>query len=218
MKTKNIITILVAVFVLVIVGGGIYMYMDMAEQEKIALEKKQAEERSIAEKLEAEQALAARTKCGIFGNYFAITFDHEDTVGQDILVRDTAGAEVACTFAVAEGDFSLINSDAQYLKGIVGKAVVTDVGTGPSGRSLRIYDMTDKSLVTEKKYFGEMTIASSTLTYFGLAKEKASKKNCKEYDELTKDGGTANLVVEKNVNLETYSVKEGKTTKCVGEQ
>lgn len=212
---KLIVSIVVA---LLVIGGGAYVYMDMVEQEKIAEEKKVAEQKVREEKAAAEQALAARTKCGIFGNYFAVTFDHEDAVGQDILVRDTAGAEAACQFAPAEGDFSLVNSDAQYLKGIAGKAVVTDVGTGPSGRSLRIYDMADKSLVTEKKYFGEMTIASSTLTYFGLAKEKASKKNCKEYDELTKDGGTANLVVEKNVNLETYSVKEGKTTKCVGEQ
>jgi hypothetical protein len=212
---KTIVSVVVALLVL---GGGVYVYMDMVEQEKIAEEKKAAEQRAAQEKAAAEQALAARTKCGIFGNYFAVTFDHESAVGQDILVRDTAGAEAACTFAVAEGDFSLVNSDPQYLKGVAGKAVVVDVGTGPSGRSLRIYDLTDKSLVTEKQYFGEMKIASTTLTYLGLAKEKASKKNCKEYDELTKDGGTANLVVEKNVNLETYSVKEGKTTKCVGGQ
>ena len=201
---KLIISIVVAVLV---IGGGAYVYMDMVEQEKIAEEKKVAEQRAAQEKAEAEQALAARIKCGIFGNYFAVTFDHEGAVGQDILVRDTAGAEAACQFAPAEGDFSLVNSDAQYLKGIAGKAVVTDVGTGPSGRLVRIYDLTDKSLVTEKKYFGEMAIASSTLTYFGLA--KSSPKGCKEGEVL---------VVEKNVNLETYSVKEGKTTKCVGEQ
>lgn len=201
---KLILSIVVA---LAVVGGGAYVYMDMAEQERIAEEKRVAEQKLRDQQIAAQQALAARTKCGIFGNYFAVTLDHEGAVGQDILVRDTKGTEAACTFSVAEGDFSLVNSDAQYLKGIAGKAVVTDVGTGPSGRSLRIYDMTDKSLVTEKKYFGEMTIASTTLTYFGLA--KSSPKGCKEAEVL---------VVEKNVNLETYSVKEGKTTKCVGEQ
>jgi hypothetical protein len=216
MNIKTIITVVIAVAILVL---GTFVYMDVVEQERLAEEKKVAEQRARDEEAARQQAIAAKTKCAKYADFFAITFDRDGGVGQDILVKNNKdGVDIVCDYSAADGDFELKNSDPQYLKGVAGKAVVTDVGTGPSGRSLRIYDLTDKSLVTEKKYFGEMTIASSTLTYFGLAKEKASKKNCKEYDELTKDGGTANLVVEKNVNLETYSVKEGKTTKCVGGQ
>jgi hypothetical protein len=96
--------------------------------------------------------------------------------------------------------------------------LVTDVGTGPSGRSIRLYDLTDKKLITEKKYFGELALDANILTYFGEAKQKADAKNCKEFKDLTKDGGSAVLTVEKKVDLKTFLVKEGKTTKCLAVQ
>lgn len=217
---KNIKIIIFAVAALLLVGGGYFAIITIQEQEKAAqvAEAKVREEKAALEQKQAvEAALAARTKCTEVGDYFVITLDHENLVGQDILVKNKVENKV-CKYEVIEGDFEAKSSDPEYFKAIEVNSLVTDLGTGPSGRSFRLYDLTDKKLVTEKQYFGDVNIANSTLTYFGLAKQKADKKNCKEYEQFVKDGLTPNLVVEKKVDLKTLLVKEGKTTKCVASQ
>jgi hypothetical protein len=153
-----------------------------------------------------EQALQDRTKCSDAEKYFVVALDRDGVPGQDIVLKTKVeGSTPECKYVVAEGDFELKNEDPQYFKALGSNALVTDVGTGPSGRSLRIYDLGDKSLVTEKKYFGEFSVADDKLTYFGQAKKAA--KDCKDVS-----------TVEKVVDLKTFLVKETKNTKCVAEQ
>ena len=193
-------------------------YSIIVEEEKIAAEKAREVQLAQEQKIQAEEDERARTKCTDLEKFFVIARDRKDAVGQDIIVKDKGEVANACQYLVAEADFNIQNSDPEYFKTLEKNAMVTDVGTGPSGRSFRLYDMQEKKMLTEKKYFGELTVASGTLSYFGLSKVKADKKNCKDYDNLMKDFSNANLVVKKIIDLETFLVKETKESNCVAEQ
>jgi hypothetical protein len=218
----NIKTI-ISIIALVIVAGGAFLGYsamkanEMARQETEA--KAKAEADAIAQQQKEAESLIARTKCTTVGKNFVVTLDRENSVGQDILIKTVGEDDVPmCKYEKAEADFEIKNTDPEYFKALDGKALVTDLGTSPTGRSVRLYDMTDKKLITEKQYFEDLKIASSTLVYLGLAKAKADVKNCKDFKKITDDGFTPTLVVEKTVNLETFLVKEGKTTKCIASQ
>lgn len=215
---KNIIIITIVVILLLLTSGGYFIYTDMQEQQRMANEKVKQEQLAIEQKNLAEAEAAKLLKCVDGDDFSVVTRDHKDSVGQDILVK-TKGATVnGCVFSPVEGDFDLTNADAQYYKAQVANSLLTDIGTGPSGRKFRLYDLKDKSMITEKDYFGELVVASGTLSYFGLPKTKADKNNCKDFAQFTKDGLTPNLVVKKTIDLLTYSAKEGKETKCVANQ
>lgn len=219
----QIIKILLPLLLIGAIGSGIYFFT-VAEQERLEQENKAREERAALERQVAEQkaqqeAEQKRLACVENTKYYAITKDHAESAGEDILVKTkTEGVTYECKYEVAEGDFEIKGEEAIYLKNLEGGALITDIGTGPSGRKLRIYDLVSKKQITEKEYFEEFTVASNTLTYLGLAKNKADKKNCKEFDTLMKDFGNANLVENKIVDLKTYLVKVDKTTKCVARQ
>lgn len=208
MKNIKIISAIIAIIVLV--GGGYLVYSDYqaqeaAQQQRDAQAKAQAD--AAAQQQAAEAALAARTKCVDVDNYSVITLDHDGAVGQDILVKQKQDGAV-CKYDATDAVFEVKSADPEYYKFQAANALVTDLGTGPSGRSIRLYDLGDKKMITEKKYFGDLTLVSTTLTYFGEPKQKVTMKNCK-------DGVVA---VEKTVDLKTFLVKEGKTTKCVAIQ
>jgi hypothetical protein len=214
---RNISTITTLLVLLLIGGTGYTYYSDMVAQEELAQEKAKQEQMLQAKKQAEEAALSTRTKC-VEGDSFSITtLDREGSVGQDIVVKEK-GTNATCKYDSVGAVFEIKNTDPEYYKYQAANALVTDLGTGPSGRSIRLYDLTEKKLITEKKYFDELSLASTTLTYFGEAKQKADAKNCKDFKTLTKDGMTAVLTVEKMVDLKTFLVKEGKTTKCIAVQ
>lgn len=215
----NIKIISAIIAIIIVVGGGYFFYSDWQTQQLLqqqAEAKAKAEADALAQKQAEEAAIAARTKCTDTDSYTVVTLDRSN-LGQDILVKAKAENQ-ECTYDSAQGMFEVKNSDPEYFKYQAANALVTDVGTGPSGRAIRLYDLTDKKLITEKKYFGELSLSSTTLTYMGEAKQKADAKNCKDYKTLTKDGLSAVLTVEKNIDLKTFLVKEGKTTKCIAVQ
>ena len=204
---KNIKLILSIIVLVLLAGGGYFAYtlvqqnQQIKEQADLAVK---AQQQAMEEKQAADAALASRTKCVPGENFTIVTLDHDNAVGQDILVKQKTDGQ-ACKYEVADGDFEIKNSDPEYYKFQAANALVTDLGTGPTGRSIRLYDLSEKKLITEKKYFGDLSLSGNTLTYFGEAKTKI--KNCK--------GDSA---VEKIVDLKTFLVKEGKTTKCVEAQ
>jgi uncharacterized protein YpmB len=209
MKNNNVILIVATVVILIILGGaGYYGYTVIQEREQakqMAEEKAKAEAEAAAQQKAEEDALLARTKCVNTDKYSIVTLDHADSaVGQDIVVKPTTDSQ-DCKYVVNDGDFEIKSADPEYYKFQAANALVTDIGTGPTGRSIRLYDLGEKKLITEKKYFGELTLASSTLKYMGEAKTKI--KSCK-----------GDTVVEKDVDLTTFMVKEGKTSKCVEAQ
>lgn len=218
---KNIKLIL-GVVALIVIGSGLYYgYTVMEEKDQ---QRQQAEAKAKAEKTALEQqqaeaaALAARTKCADGDKYFVVAVDHEGGVGQDIQVKDKSAGTPECKLDGVNSVFEIKNSDPEYFKVQSEDALVTDIGTAPTGRSFRLYDLKDKNMVVEKKYFDELNISTTTLTYFGLSKTKADKKNCADFAQFTKDGLTPNLVVKKTIDLKTYSAKETKETKCVASQ
>lgn len=216
MKVK---LISLSILAIVLLGGGYFGYTYYDEQMQIKAQKEAAEKaqaQALAQRQAEEAAMAQRTKCAEAGDYFVVTLDHNDAPGQDILVKQKADGQ-ACKYEVGGDDFEVKSSDPEYFKAIAGTSMITDLGTGPN-RSFRLYDLKDKKLITEKQYFGDLSIKDTTLTYTGLSKQKADAKTCKEFKQITKDGLTPNLVVEKVIDLKTLLVKEGKTTKCVSSQ
>lgn len=218
---KNILLAAIGVVVLVIIGGGGFFGYTMWEDSQKAKAAAEAKAKADADEFAAQQAeaqaLAARTKCNDDSSYHVMTLDHDGAPGQDIAVKQKADGQ-ACAYDETEAVFTVKNSDPEYFKAIGGNAMITDVGTGPSGRSFRLYDLGDKKMIVEKKYFGDLSVGSTTLTYQGESKTKATASNCSEYKQFTKDGLTPVLTVEKTIDLKSYSVKEGKTTKCVAAQ
>jgi hypothetical protein len=215
---KRNISIITGLLVVLLIGGAGYTYYsDMVAEEELAQEKAKQEQMAQQQKQAAEAALVARTKCTEGDSYSVTTLDHEGSVGQDIVVKEKATG-APCKYDSAGAVFEIKNTDPEYFKYQAANALVTDLGTGPSGRSIRLYDLGEKKLITEKKYFGELTLSSTTLTYSGEAKQKADAKNCKDFKTLTKDGLSAVLTVEKMVDLKTFLVKEGKTTTCIAAQ
>lgn len=215
---KNIIITVIVIVVLGVLADGYYYYSQAQEQQKLADQKAKEEQIAEQEKQQADAEAAKLLKCFDTDNYSIVTRDHKDSVGQDVLVKAKGANGTQCVYNPDPSDFDLTNNDPQYYKAQVQNALVTDIGTGPSGRKFRLYDLKDKSLITEKDYYGDLTVASDTLTYFGLSKTKADKKNCKNYADLMKNFNNANLVVKKIVNLQTFLVKETKETNCVANQ
>ncbi len=214
MKKTNIA---IAIFALLLVlAGGLY-FNSVLEQEKIASEKVKQEQLALEARQTQEMAEQKRTKCVELENHTVVTYEHENSVGQDILLKDK-GAITGCKYEVVAGDLEIKNQDAEYFKDVQGNALITDVGTGPTGRSFRLYDLNEKKLLTEKKYFDELNIIDSKLEYFGLSKTKADAINCKDYKTFMKEFGNANIAVKKIVDLKTFLVKETRETMCVANQ
>lgn len=215
------IKLIVGVVALVLIAGGGYAgYVAWEEdkKEQEALAEKARQERLAKEMKMAEEAkLASRTKCADAGKYFVISLDREGAVGQDILVKKkTEDQNISCKYEVGEGDFEIKNSDPESAVGLGADAFVTNVDTDSKTKSFRLYDLAEGKKITEKQYFGELNLSSTTLVYTGLAKEKASSKNCKEFKKFTDEKLTPTLVVDKTIDLKTYLVKDAKSNKCIG--
>ncbi len=207
----------------VVVGGlavGGYLYYQADQEQKAAAEMKAKEQLAMEQKIQAEaEAEQKRLTCTDSTDYYVISRDRDGGVGEDILVKTKIEGFVAnCKYEVADGDFEVKNSDPEYFKTIQGNLVITDIGTGPSGRGFRVYDITKKEKAFGQNYFGEINIGSSTVSYLAKSNIKADAKNCKDYKTFMKDFGNAVIVTGLTLDLETLKTKDDKKTSCLAVQ
>jgi hypothetical protein len=139
-------------------------------------------------------------KCLVNGDYLVQAKDTLDLASTTILVkyRKSPGEKLACEYSVGPNDY-VIQDDAIYLMGLVGRYVVLDRGTGPSGRDLILYDALYRRRAYVDGYSRPISISEEGIIYWQPTTEKATKSNCPEFDLLSSYGGKVSI--ERRVRL-----------------
>ena len=87
---KNIKLILSIIVLVLLAGGGYFAYTLVQQNQQIKEQADlaaKAQQQAMEEKQAVDAALAARTKCVPGENFTIVTLDHDNSVGQNILVK-----------------------------------------------------------------------------------------------------------------------------------
>lgn len=151
----------------------------------------------------------AQTEAGIechdSERHLFIQKDLKDSVGSDILVKykSTADQNIPCAYTVADGDFEIKNTQAEYFLAFTDNYLVLDSGTAPPPRGLIVYDLRSRKQVFTDMYTKPVAVAGDTITYLSKTAEKPTSKNCPELSQFTQNGLGAVMMTRVSVDLAT---------------
>jgi hypothetical protein len=139
-------------------------------------------------------------RCLVNGDYLVQAKNTLNLASTTILVKykKSPGEKLLCEYRVGPNDY-VIQDEAIYLMGLVGRYVVVDRGTGPSGRDLILYDALYRRRAYIDGYSRPISVSEEGIIYWQPTTEKATKANCPEFDLLKSYGGT--VVIERHVRL-----------------
>ncbi len=166
------------------------------------------------------EARAAAPTCISNAAYLVVETPHKDGVGNSYIVRDrTAAPKSACSTKPAAGDVVIGSADDPYfLLRLAGRYLLLDAGTGPD-RTLVIRDLKAGTTAFEGGYAdNEISITPAKATFWATSDTPATKKTCKTFATITKDGLTPVIEVETTFDLVTGKLKASKTMRCSAHQ
>lgn len=168
----------------------------------------------------------AISTCQESPDYFVISrADLTGNAGDDILVKYKSDKQenFDCNYEYDEGDFELLNSDAdgiefissaQHFSFIKENLIIIDEGTG-SQRSFKIYDLDEQKEIFADDYsLGLFELNDNILSYWRKTNDKPNKENCAKVNEYNDMGGAK---IEGKIALDifdTSTVKEFTDFKC----
>ena len=125
---------------------------------------------------------------------------------------------IACDIRAATFVFGLDDATVERPVYLVGDFLITDVGTGPSGRGLLGYNIVTKKEVFFDKY-GEVEVVHPPdgLEYWRSSETLATELNCPHIEKITEGGFGAELQVYVRRNLVSGLV-EFMQERCVATQ
>lgn len=133
-------------------------------------------------------------------------------VGHDIFVYNEKGEEV--WKSENKGDES-----GKWFSGISGDHALVDIGTGPSGRVLVVYDLKHKKVGFKGGYFGEPSISNGMLVFDRMVSEKeAGNINCPEKEEWKKQQLGIGYGQRVEYDLQTGAANNKQEFKCYAVQ
>ncbi len=166
------------------------------------------------------EAHAAPPTCISNVAYLVVEAPHKDGVGNSYIVRDrTAAPKSACSLKPAPGDVVVGSTDDPYsLLRLSGRYLLLDSGTGPD-RTLVIRDLKTGTTAFEGGYSDEdITITPAKATFWATSDIPATKKSCKTFAAITKDGLTPVIETQTVFDLITGKLKSAKVTRCSAKQ
>lgn len=138
----------------------------------------------------------------VFSTGTVRTNPSETGIGEDIIIND----------------FEIKNEDAHFFAGIYKNFLLVDSGTGATGRMLKIYNITSKSLVFSTKYEGDLKIENNQLAYLSLTeKSKALEdalKQCKTQSGCEANGLNTEIGLVSYFDFNTTEANITSETKC----
>jgi hypothetical protein len=152
--------------------------------------------------------------CLVNGDYLVQAQDTLE-LGTTILVKykKSPGEKLPCEYTVGPNDY-VIQDEAVYLMGLVGRYVVVDRGTGPSGRDLILYDALYRRRAYIDGYSRPISISEEGIEYWQPTTVKATKDNCPEFDLLKSYGGVISIERRVRLNPADLSLRDLGEKRC----
>lgn len=168
----------------------------------------------------APASAAEPVRC-LQGEGFQVVYrERADSVGTDIVVRKVTGSgKPACSLKKQPGDAAIGGADdANYVKGLSGRFLVLDQGTGPD-RTLSIVDLaTRKSVVTtEYDDNAALDIKPGSVSFWAVT-GAGTAANCPAFKEYTSNGLEAALTRQTVVTLPDARSEAKGPTNCIARQ
>jgi hypothetical protein len=155
------------------------------------------------------------------GEGFQVAYrERADSVGTDIVVRSVTGTgKPACTLKKQPGDASIGGrDDANYVKGLSGRFLVLDQGTGPD-RTLSIIDLATRKPVVSVGYDDNepVEIKPGSVSFWAVT-GKGTAANCPAFKEYSANGLEAALIRQTVVSLPEARSQASGPSKCIAQQ
>lgn len=147
----------------------------------------------------------------IYQHYTVVITRSENLPGEQITVRRDSG----------RADFNIPVPEAAYFKGICRNKLFVDVGTGPDGRELIVFDLDKKLQFYNSLYCGEPQVIQSERLYFMMPvdeKEVTRIPDCPEKEQWLKDGLSVGYGQRCILNLVVRSLTRKSEWACVPKQ
>ncbi len=138
-----------------------------------------------------------------------------DAVGTDFLIKPRAKKNLSspCEYSVQPGDFEILNETAEYFLGLQRDLLILDSGTGPSPRSLIIWDIAKRKKVYAGSYSEPIKISPSKLVFW-MESTLATEKNCPEKSRWQADGLGAAIETKVKLSLPDFKINKLSNTRC----
>lgn len=179
-----------------------------------ALTKTKNETKEISAITSDEGIQPQANKCYENNSYYVISLKNYPTeYGQSILIKnkDDVEGDFVCKFdnkfnstffsikdyLISDGDFRSFYLD------LVGDYLITDAGTGPGIRSLRIYNLKKRRGIYIFPYAGIENIGDTSITFWKPTDIEPTNENCPKIEEWKKNFGGGVISEKVSVNYET---------------
>ena len=140
---------------------------------------------------ETEYGLPGSDKTSVSKSPESSVFKYQQYVVKTTPAKDSAGEDIAVSDATGQEIWLLDNgSSANSFYGISYDHVFVDMGTGPDGRKLLVFNLLNKKTVLEAGYIGDLSISSEGLLsyYLPVTEKQAGKVDCPEKASWEKQG------------------------------
>jgi hypothetical protein len=91
-----------------------------------------------------------------------------------------------CEYEVEENDSEFFLSPIENIVDFEGSFMITDAGTGPCPRGLRVYDLTMNKVVLDDGYSSPLVVEDAKVSYWSPSKIEPTIENCPEMVEYSK--------------------------------
>jgi len=109
----------------------------------------------------------------------------------------------------------VINNSFEFFQGLVNNVLITDSGSGPDGRVLKLYDIEKQSEFLQFTDYSDtdMTLRRNELIFWRKT-GPASKQNCRQYNEWSAQGLGAVIETQVIVDFATRRARETTQRRC----
>jgi hypothetical protein len=229
-KHKKWIAVLIAIFLFVALGLGLYFGLVTQKQEPASSDRQIPEKTTITPSPMPTTTLSSspsstpkddEIECHENDTYFVVV-GNGNHPGFLVKYKTTSDQNIECTYTVGDTDFEIGIEWAEYYLGLTGDFLLLDSGTGPPPRGLIIYDLAKRKKVFTDSYdlfydrpsFTPLIIQDASLIYWSPKDEEVTAQNCPEKAEY-ESGGLGTIIEAKvELYLSTLSKQELGEYRC----
>jgi len=227
-KHKKWIAVLIAIFLFVALGLGLYFDLVTQKQETASSDRQIPKKTTITPSLTPASALSSfpsptpyqeEVECYENDKYFIVD---ESGAPSGFLVKYKANSsqQIRCSYTVGESDYVIEKEWAVYYLGLTGDFLLLDQGTGPGIRGLIIYDLSKREKVFTDGYESypvqsAVIIQQDSLIYWTGTDIEATPQNCPEFEKWSSGGLGAVVETKVKLDLSTLTKAELGEHQCM---
>ena len=156
-------------------------------------------------------------RCFQYPKYTVSTTTGSNTPIQIITVRP---ASIPCQQIAAhhkDQPLFVIKNEYEFFLGLAGNVLITDSGSGPDGRILRLYNINKRSPFLQFEDYADdpkdLAVKNNKLTLW-YKTSYATKTNCRQYKQWTTQGFGAVIERQVSVDLDSHRVVDTTRRRC----